>query len=96
MHGVPTEVLTSKMRDKTKINTIFFFYLRVKLISRSPQWLGDNVVAFHPWCQGSILDIGLILIYALFLNRQSNVIHNNIIILSITIAIEVFTSVVRS
>ena len=39
--------------------------LRLKLISRSPLWLGSNIVAFHP--EGPSLIPDIILIYALFL-----------------------------
>ena len=39
--------------------------LRLKLISRSPLWVGSNIVAFHPG--GSSLIPDMILIYALFL-----------------------------
>ena len=42
----------------------FYSLLRLKLLSRSPLWLGNNIVAFHPGGPSLIQDI---LIYALFL-----------------------------
>ena len=60
-------------RDKTKLNTVVL-HLMLKLISRSPLWLGGKVVAFHQRGPCSIPDITLI--YALFLNRPSNIIHS--------------------
>ena len=82
--------------------------LRLKLISRSPLWLGSNMVAFHPWGPSLIPEI--ILIYALFLIvkvisiilifiNNINIIYIQLCVYyfeSITIAIEVFTSAVRS
>ena len=46
------ETFCEKMKLKTTV-----FHLRLKLISRSPMWLGVNIVAFHPGCPDSIPNI---------------------------------------
>ena len=88
--------------DKENYTTVFD--LRLKLISRSPLWLGSNIVAFHPGEPSLIADI--ILTYALFLIVKviaiiliSFIIYRHICLYyfeSIMIVIEVYTSAVRS
>ena len=76
--------------------------LRLQLTSRSLLCLGCNIVAFYPG--GLSLIPNIILIYALVLIRQSNIIQilfkfiymSVLLFESIMIAIEVFTSAVQS
>ena len=71
--------------------------LRLKIISRSPLWVESNIVAFHTG--GPSLIPNIILIYALFLIVKviSFLLYIHIYYFeSITIAIEIFTSAVRS
>ena len=49
-----------------------FSLLRLKLISRSPLWLGSNIVAFHLGWQNLILDVILICVLFLFIKVISS------------------------